>query len=196
MSERLRILELIEAGEIDAGEGARRLEALTEGRRLSPIIDPPKHTPPSKPPDVPRPAIVRWLWQGAFWTGIALLAGGGLLVASVYSGIAATGRMVWGWILFILGVLMAMFGWWLQRAHWLSVRVRQSNGPNITIALPMPLTLVAWGLRIARPFSPELEETKADELLLALRDEIKKGNPFYVEVNDEEDGEHVQVYFG
>jgi hypothetical protein len=145
---------------------------------------------------VPRPALVRWLWQGAFWIGIALLAGGGMLVGSVYAGNAAVGRMTWGWILFILGVLMALFGWWLQRAHWLLVRVRQSHGPNVTIALPMPLTLVAWGLRIARPFSSDLEQTKADELLLALRDEIKKGNPFYVEVNDKEDGEHVQVYFG
>ncbi len=190
MSERLRILELIEAGEINAEEGARRLEALTE------VIDPPKPPPSPKPPDVPRPALVRWLWQGAFWTGIALLAGGGLLVGGVYADSVGVGWLAWGWIFFIFGVLVTLLGWWLQRAHWLSVRVRQSNGLNVTIALPMPLTLTAWALRIARPFSSELEETKADELLLALRDEIEKGHPFYVEVNDEEKGEHVQVYFG
>jgi hypothetical protein len=187
MSEQLRILELIEAGEISAEEGARRLGALAEAAET---------TKPPEPPAAPRPALVRWLWQGAFWTGVALLAGGGLLMASVYSQGGATGGLVWGWILFIFGVLVTLLGWWLQRAHWLSVRVRQSKGPNVTIALPMPLTLTAWALRIARPFVSELEETRADELLLALRDEIRNGNPFFVEVNDEEDGEHVQVYFG
>ncbi|MEE8390076.1 MAG: hypothetical protein V3S14_04670, partial [Anaerolineae bacterium] len=97
---------------------------------------------------------VRWLWQGTFWTGVALLACGGLLVASVYSESIAAGWMAWGWIIFLLGVLVTLLGWWLQRAHWLSVRVRQPDGPNISIALPLPLTLVAWGLRIARPFVP------------------------------------------
>ena len=193
MSEKLQILELIEAGEIDAEEGVRRLENLAVVIETGETGETPK---PSEAPDVPRPALVQWVWQGAFWTGIALLAIGGLLVGGVYADSLRVGWLAWGWIMFIFGVLVTLLGWWLQRAHWLSVRVKQSHGPNITIALPMPLTLAAWGLRIARPFSPDLEETKADELLMALRDEIAKGNPFYVEVNDEEKGEHVQVYFG
>ena len=129
MDERMRILELIESGEISAEEGARRLEALTEsGEAPEPLAA------PAAP--VPRPALVRWLWQGAFWTGVALMAGGGLLVASVYSESIAAGWLAWGWIIFLLGVVVVLLGWWLQRAHWLSVRVRQPDGPNMVMNSP------------------------------------------------------------
>lgn len=189
MDERMRILELIEAGEIGAEEGARRLEDLMASAEA-----PEPDSTPAAP--ISRPALVRWLWQVVFWAGVALMAAGGLLMASVYAERIAAGWLPWGWIVFLLGVVVTLVGWWLQRAHWLSVRVRQSDGPNISIALPLPLGSIAWGIRIARPFVPQLEETGADEVLLALRDEMEKGQPFVVEVNEGENGEQVQVYFG
>jgi hypothetical protein len=183
MSERVHILELIEAGEIGVEEGARRLEALAEGAR---------------PPDTPvvRPALVRVVWQAVFWSGVAMMAGGGLLVAAVYAWEIAPGWQTCGWVLLTLGLLVLMIGWWLQQARWLSVRVRQSDGPNVTLAFPLPLALVAWGLRIAQPFVPQLRETGLDELVLAMRDELKNGHPLVVEVDEGEDGEQVQIYFG
>ncbi len=189
MDERMRILESIEAGEISAEEGARRLEALLES-----VEAPERPDTPSSP--VSRPAMVQLLWQIVFWTGVALMAVGGLLVASVYTESLTTGWLPWGWIIFLLGVVVTLLGWWLQRAPWLSVRIRPSDGPKFTIALPLPLTLIAWGLRIARPFVPQLDETGADEVILALRDGMKKGEPFLVEVDEGEDGERVQVYIG
>jgi hypothetical protein len=192
MGERMHILELIEAGEISAEEGARRLEAVMESVEIPGTSG----TSPTPPAPVPRPAMVEWLWQVVFWTGVGLVAGGGLLVASVYSGSIAAGWLVWGWIVFVLGVLGISLGWWLQRAHWLSVRVRQPDGPNVFIALPLPLGSVAWILRIARPFVPQLAETGADEVILALRDEMRQGRPLSVEVEEGEGGEQVQVYFG
>lgn len=184
MSEYMQILELIEAGEISAEEGARRLEALTE----------PAAPPPPAP--APRPALARWLWQAVLWIGVALMAGGGLLLASSYTGESGTGRLIWAWLLLILGVAGVMLSWWIQRARWLYVRVRQADGPNITIAFPLPLGLVAWGLRIAQPFVPQLKEAGVDELLLAMQEELRNDHPFVVEVDDEDDGEQVQVYFG
>ncbi|RLC89848.1 MAG: hypothetical protein DRI77_15300 [Chloroflexi bacterium] len=180
MDERLRILELIEAGEISVEEGARRLKS-------------PEPTASSEEP-APHPTLVRWLWQVTFWIGAALMAWGGWLLASSYTGEITTGRLVWAWLILTLGVLGVMLGWWLQRARWLYVRVRQSDGPNITIAFPLPLGLVAWGLRIAQPFVPQLGEMKMDELLLALRDELRAGRPFVVEMD--EGDKQVQVYFG
>jgi hypothetical protein len=74
--------------------------------------------------------------------------------------------------------------------------VRQPHASNVLIALPLPLGPVAWVLRVARPFVPQLEETGADEVILALRDEIRAGRPFRIEVDEGEGGEQVQVYFG
>lgn len=180
MEERLQILELIEAGAISVAEGVRRLETTTETA--------------APPHPVSRPALARWLWRGALLLGAALVAWGGLLLISSYTGESSAGKLIWGWLIFIVGVMGVILSWWLQRARWLYVRVRQADGPNITIAFPLPLGLVAWGLRIARPFVPQLAEMRADELLLALRGEMRAGRPFTVEV-DEED-EQVEIYFG
>ena len=229
MEERLRILELIEAGEIGVEEGARRLEALaeaaepqgspaapalstvegpalspstefgvnsTEGPALSTAEGPALSTAEGPAVSTARPAWVRWLWQAVFWTGVGLAAGGGLLLVSSYAEEVATGWLTWGWILFVLGVLGVLLGWWLQQAPWFSLRVRQSGGPNIFFALPLPLGPVAWLLRVAHPFAPQLEEMRIDELVLAMRDQARDGRPFTVEVDEGEDGERVQIYFG
>jgi hypothetical protein len=191
IEERLRILELIEAGEIDVEEGARRLEALVESsgeaRASSAPADP-----------AARPAWVRGLWQAVFWTGVALMAGGGLLMQAVYTDGITAGWLAWGWVLLVFGMLGTMLGWWLQRARWLSLRVRPHEGRNISLALPLPLGPIAWVLHIARPFVPQLEEMKIEELILAMREEIRDGeSPFLmVEVNGKEDREQVQVCFG
>ena len=117
-------------------------------------------------------------------------------MTAVYAWEAAHGWLVVGGLLLALGVLGVLVGWWMQRARWLYVHVRQADGPNILIAMPLPLRLVGWLLRIARPFVPQLKETGVDELLLALHEELKDGRPFTVEVNEGQDGEQVRVYFG
>ncbi len=185
MGKQLQILELIETGEIGVEEGVRQLEALTETVESPALVS------------APRPALVRWLWQGAFWIGVALLAWGGWLLGSSYtSEAAAAGRLIWAWVVFVLGVLGVMLGWWLQQARWLYVRVRQHDGPNITLAFPLPLGLVAWGLRIAQLFVPQLKGAGVDDLFLAMQDELRDGHPFVVEIDEGKDGEQVQVYFG
>lgn len=189
MDERLRILELIEAGEISVEEGARRLEVLAQPAESS-------EPPPAPEPVAPRPAWVRWVWQPVLWVGVALAAGGGFLLATAYTGEVAGGRLVWGWLLFALGVLTLLVGWWLQRAPWLYVRVQEHEGPRLSLAFPLPLGLVAWGLRVARPFVPRLQETGVDELILAMREEMRHGRPFVVDVDESESGERVHVYFG
>lgn len=186
MDERYRILELIETGEISVEEGARRLETLAQ---------PPEPSEPAAAP-VTRPAWVQWLWQPVLWIGVALVAWGGLLVAAAYTGQVAPGQQVWGWLLFALGVLVVVLGWWLQRAHWLCLRVHQHDGPYVALALPLPLGLVAWGVRFARPFVPQLEGMGVDEMILAMREEVRGGCPFVIEVDERESGERVQVYFG
>jgi len=197
MDERLRILELIEAGEIGVEEGARRLEALAESTTSpGPLGGPALSEFEGVAAPVTRPALVRWLWQVVFWTGAGLVVGGGLLVEAVHAGEAAAGWLAWGWLLLALGALGVVIGWWLQRAHWFSLRVRQPDGPNISLALPLPLGPIAWVLRVLRPFVPQLEEMGVDELILAMREEVREGRTLMIEVDEGEGGEQVQIYFG
>ena len=101
-----------------------------------------------------------------------------------------------GWVLLASGVLWTMLGWWLRWAPWLSLRVRQSEGPTIALGLPVPLGLTAWGVRVARPFVPRLAETGIEEMILALEDEMYEGGPILVEVDEGVGGERVHVCLG
>jgi hypothetical protein len=187
MSERLRVLEMIEAGEISAAEGARRLEALAEPAR------------PARSPEAARialPVWVRRICQAVFWSGAALTAGGALLMTVFYTGKAGVGSAICGWPLFIVGLLGLLLGTWLPNATWFSLRVREKGSQRISLALPLPLGPIAWIVRLVRPFVPQLQDIAVDEVILALREEVRAGRPFVVDVDEGKNGERVHVYIG
>jgi hypothetical protein len=186
MSEKMRILEMIETGEISAKEGARRLEALAASAA------------PARPEAAPiaPPVWVRRICQAVFWSGTALTAGGALLVALFYAEEVGIGSAICGWPLFVVGLLSLLVGTWLPNATWFSLRVREEGSQRISLALPLPLGPIAWIARLVRPFVPQLQDMAVDEVILALRDEVSKGRPFVVDVNEGKDGERVHVYIG
>ncbi len=197
--ERLRILELIESGDISVQEGVERLEDLSSEESATvldrfksgdqPLGD--QGLDEGLPVESPVPPLLRWVWRGVFGFGVVVMAVGGLLLARAYGPADAPG-LVWGWVLFTLGVIVMLLGWWLQRARWLYVRVHERDGERFVIVLPIPLLLLALGLRLARRFVPQIEETGADQLVFTLREEIREGRPFFIEVNDE-DGDEVRI---
>lgn len=197
-NERLRILKSIESGEISAAEGVRRLEQLleTETSEVSPPADAsvPAGEGDRPPAEFPLPGLVRIAWQIVFAVGVAVLAGGGLLLARAY-GREGTAGLTWGWVVFVLGLLVLVLGWWLQRARWFTLRVREHDGAAFTIALPLPLGLVVGVLRIAEPFVPQLQDMEADQLILAMRDELENDRSFVISVDEGEDGDQVEMYF-
>jgi hypothetical protein len=209
MDERRKILEQIELGEISVEEGARRLEGLSSGpaepepsasegtasagtasEAATPVIEPVESAPDFTPP-----AWANAARYAVLWLGVVLTAWGGSLLASAYTSEVPSGRLGWGWVLFFLGVGGIATGWWLQKASWLYVRVREPGSRPINIALPVPFGLVAGLLRFLGPFIPQLQDTGADEVILAMRDELRAGNPMVVQVDEGEDGEQVEVYF-
>jgi hypothetical protein len=199
MSERLRILQLIDSGQISVEEGLRQLEALEragggglvelEGARATLTgIGGPAFEPT-------RPGFVVIVWQIVFGVGVAVLAAGGVLLSRAYGGEAMPG-LTWAWVIFALGLLVMGLGWWLRQARWFTLRVREHDGPAFTIALPLPLGLVIWLLRAAKPFVPQLQEMEADQLILAMRDELRDGRPLVINVDEGENGDQVELYFG
>lgn len=196
--ERLRVLDLIESGQISAEEGVRRLERLseTEIAETSPCaeVSAPTGAGGQAPAEFPLPGLVRNSWQIVFGVGVAVLAGGGFLLTRGYTREGTPG-LAWGWVIFVLGLLILLLGWWLQRARWFYLRVRERDGSSFTIALPLPLGLVVGLLRIAKPFVPQLEELEVDQLILAMRGELESGRSFVISVDEGEDGDQVEMYF-
>lgn len=199
--EKLRILEMIRAGEISTEEGATLLAALqeAEAQQAPPVAAAEEglEAVPSPPPEI---QTSRWaqFWIYPMMAGGVVLILGALIMALVYAADGARGWLVCGWLPMILGFGVTLAALWSRRATWLHLRVSEGEGgrQKVAFSFPLPLTLAAWGVRIAQPFVPQLQETGVDELILALRESRTRDEPLFIDVQDEEDGERVQIYIG
>lgn len=74
---------------------------------------------------------------------------------------------------------------------WLRVRVTDTNSGKTRVNVRLPLNLVGSGIRMGMKFSPEIEGLDPN----ALMEWIQSGEMGQiVDVLDEEDGEHVEVF--
>lgn len=210
-TERRKILEMLEAGQIKAEDAVRLLNALSGETPptaagggaetvapAAPEAEPAAGTPAPAPPDLDR---WRSWWQVPFWIGAAItLAGGGLM----YLALRAAEFQFSGWFLlaacpFALGVLVMALAAASRSARWIHIRVDtgQDEWPRrIALSFPLPIRLTAWFLRTFGHRIPELRRTAVDELILALGESATPETPVYVDVNEAGGGERVQVYIG
>jgi len=224
-SERLQILEMIESGVISAAEGVRLLNALQgrAGEGFAPALDasveanaPKEPAQPAEPEVVEEapssgtksssapanfaPGIKKWRswWWLPLSIGIGITVISGLLMFLAYqrSGFGFWFACLWFPLLF--GVIVISLAAASRTARWLHVRVHQEPGEwpqTIAISLPIPIRFTAWILRIFRPHIPNMDKTSLDEVILAL-EKTSPEQPFYVEVDEGENGEKVEVYIG
>ena len=76
-------------------------------------------------------------------------------------------------------------------AQWFKVRVSDSKTGKMKALVNLPIGLMDWGLRVGAQFAPEMEGLDLGELSEVLR---SGADGKIVEVIDEEDGEHVEIY--
>jgi hypothetical protein len=101
----------------------------------------------------------------------------------------------------MLGVVFIALAAASRTARWVFVKVEESERKHkkptrLTLGFPLPLRLTAWVLRHFGHYIPDLEKTAADEAILALERTTSSDSPLVVDVEDDEDGDHVQVYIG
>ncbi|MDT8307504.1 MAG: hypothetical protein RRC07_16345 [Anaerolineae bacterium] len=77
------------------------------------------------------------------------------------------------------------------RGRWLHIHVNDLKSGDRRVSVNVPLGLLRAGLALGGQVSPELRRFSWDDLSAALIDE--QGG-LIVEVKDEEDGEHVQIF--
>lgn len=77
-----------------------------------------------------------------------------------------------------------------NKPNWFHVRVSDINTGKNKVMVNIPLGLVRFGLNLGRQFAPELHQVDLDQLTA----QIQAESGLLVDVLDEEDGEHVQIY--
>lgn len=158
---------------------------------------------PEEPPVEERPTdplIRHWRswWWIPVWVGVFITVLGALFM---FLSFRSGGLGFWfacSWFPFLLGVTVLALAWASRNARWLHVRIHQKEGErpqNINISVPIPLRLSAWFIRTFGSRIPNLNHTGLDEVILAL-EKTSPDAPFYVQVNEGEDGEKVEVYIG
>ena len=76
-------------------------------------------------------------------------------------------------------------------AQWFRVRVSDAQTGKMKALVNLPIGLMDWGLRVGAQFAPEMEGLDLQELSEILK---SGADGKIVEVIDEEDGEHVEVF--
>ncbi len=78
-----------------------------------------------------------------------------------------------------------------KKASWLHIRVSDLSTGKRKVTVNIPLRLMKLGLRLGGAFAPELQQIDVDEMSRTLESD---GRGVLVDVEDEEDGNHVQIY--
>jgi hypothetical protein len=154
----------------------------------------------SEPAVMPSAAAAwrRW-WMIPLWVGVGLTVVGGLLMAQAQQD---SGIGIWFFLAgvpLVLGLLLIVMSWESRTWPWLYLRVRQA--PNewpgqITFSFPIPVQPAAWILRHFGRHIPNMGPDSIDQVLQAIGDATSPENPIFIEVEDDEGGERVEIYIG
>jgi len=205
--ERKKILQMVEEGKISAEEAANLMRAL-ESDEAEAEIDVPvtestsgfAGTEASGPEFEEVKARARRFAMIPLWVGVVIAV---LSSWGIYSIQQNVGMNFWFYCLLFplfLGVLLIVIGAGGQSSRWLYVNVDRRyahDGPrNITLGFPLPLGLTSWFLRTFGHNIQGMKNTNVDDIIQILDATGKSGEPFIVNVNNDEGGERVQVYIG
>jgi SHOCT-like protein len=203
--ERKKILQMVQDGRISAEQAASLMRALdADADSAEAEVEVVEASSGYERNDAPEFEEVKSrarrfamipLWIGVF---IAVLSAWG-----IYSVQQSAGVNFWFFCLMVpllLGVLLIALGAGGEGSKWLYVNVDRRNAQdwprNITLGFPLPLGLTAWFLRNFGQYIHGMEKTNVDEIIQILDATGKSGAPLIINANDNEDGEHVQVYIG
>ena len=76
-------------------------------------------------------------------------------------------------------------------ARWLRIRVTDTRSGRSKASVQIPLALVDAGLKIGAHFAPQVEGVDMTNVMEALRSGVTGK---IIDVTDDEDGEHVEIY--
>lgn len=207
--QRLNVLQRMEQGKLSMDEAARLLSRLDAGQSIEETDEPVVEPEPSPLPDLAVPVIEQptsqpekthrrsELWLLPFVLGLLLTLSS---VSWMLQGYTIAG-LSWGfWLSFFplaLGVVMMWFGWEVRQARWLHLRVNQKSGkfPKlIAFSFPIPTGLMRWGMQRFGHFQSVQQVQSVATFMEDLDAAVAKDGPMHILVDDDKDGEKVEIW--
>jgi hypothetical protein len=137
-------------------------------------------------------------WMIPLWVGVGITVLAGAWMNSLLQKENFGFWFYFSWLPLMIGIAVIALAWASRSAPWLHVRVKQSKDhpENVAVSFPIPLRLSAWFLRTFGDHISGLERTNVDEIITAIDMYAKSKQPIIIEVDDDDEGEHVEVYIG
>ena len=202
--ERRKILQMVADGKINAEDAAKLISAIEDS--VEAPIEVIEAAPSSRSENVEAPEFEEVRRRARRFAIIPLWAGVLLTIITawgMYTIQQGAGYNFWFFCLgmpLFFGVLLTALGAAGARSRWMYVNVDRSHQPDwprqITIALPLPLGLVSWFLKVFGPHIEGLKQTAIDEVIQAIALTKSIREPLIVNVDESEGGERVQVFIG
>jgi hypothetical protein len=79
-----------------------------------------------------------------------------------------------------------------HKPRWFRVRVTDTRTGKRKVHVNLPLGLVSVGIRMGARFAPQIEDMDLSDILRRIEEEGVQGK--IIDVEDEEDGEHVEIF--
>ncbi len=158
--------------------------------------------PHGPPPGGLPPEALKWKrwWMLPLWVGVFITIWGGLFM--YWSATAANGLSLWfvcASVPFVIGVALTALAFRSRTAPWLHLRVRQKPGEKpqtIAFSFPLPLGPTAWFFRTFGGRIQGLRGVQVDQILTAMGGSVSPENPIYIQADEGEDGDKVEIYIG
>jgi len=208
--EKRQILKMVEDGKISASEAMSLIKALEDGADESqaetyslPTSSGEEGGETGESVNAPEFEEVktraRRFAQIPLWIGVGMTV---LFAWLMYTSFQSSGFGFWFYCLtfpFLFGVFIIALMGGSMSSRWLFVDVHQRPGQSpqrLTLGFPIPLRLVAWGMRNFGGNIPGMSRDQAQSVSELISMTASSSTPLIVNAQDDEDGERVMVYIG
>src|SRR5687767_10202631 len=207
--ERKKILQMVEDGKVSAGDAAKLMMALdadADPTEVEMEVIQPDTSQGFEKSEAPEFEEIKSrarrfslipLWIGIFIT---------VLSAWIIYGIQQNGGADFWFYCMVLpllaGVFLITLGAGGRSARWVYLDVdrpyaKRGDGPrHITFVLPLPLGIIDWFLRTFGNYFQGLSKRRMDGMIELMNATRISNEPFILNIDDSDDGEHVRIFIG
>jgi len=194
----LGILAKIEQGELTADQGIGLIGNLQSKQSGDEHQNGSfEETPPPSTPFISEEELDRWKrwWTIPLYVGVGIVILSTIWLNSAYQSSQFGFWFYCSWVPLLIGLLLMGLSGGSRSGPWIHVRVRGKR-ERVAVSIPAPLRITGWALRNFGHYIPHLEKTSVDEIILALENTSKQNAPLFIQVDDGDEGEHVEVFIG